>query len=248
MNAASGDFMPWKWTRWLMLIALVFALHVGFIFAFGQRKPGIPRAPINVPKLRLVGNDELLALKDPTLFALPNQNDFDSSAWKQLSEISQPTFRWMETPRWLEMPADTLGVAFVRFMQTNSYAAFDLNFKPTPKLSAPAMTINSTRAQSSTLQMAGDLLQRRLLTQIQLPSFTDDDVIAPSRVQALVDGRGNVISVVLLESSGLEEADRQALADARAARFAPANNLTVGVFIFNWQTIPVPTNPPAASP
>ena len=133
MSAASAESAWWKWTRWLTLIALVFALHVGFIFAFGQRRPVVPRAIFDVPKLRMVGNDELLALNDPTLFALPNQHDFASSVWMQMPVVSQPPFRWTEPPRWLPLPMETLGAVFRQFMQTNSFAVFQLNFKPPPK-------------------------------------------------------------------------------------------------------------------
>ena len=72
-----------------------------------------------------------------------------------------------------------------------------------------------------------------------LPPLPFNDVLPPGRVQALVDAAGNVVSAVLLEPSGLELADTNALAIARNARFAPAAQLTFGEIIFNWHTIPV---------
>ena len=67
----------WPCSRWLTLIALVFAVHVALIFAFGERKPVVSRAVTNVPTLKLADNPgEWLALNDPTLFALPHRKGF----------------------------------------------------------------------------------------------------------------------------------------------------------------------------
>ena len=62
-----------------------------------------------------------------------------------------------------------------------------------------------------------------------MPSLPFNDVIAPSRVQVLVDPPGNVVSAVLLPSNNplealgrAEIADTNALAIARSLRFAPA--------------------------
>jgi TonB family protein len=109
------------------------------------------------------------------------------------------------------------------------------------------LPVESAPAPNSTLQITGDLAQRRLLAEINLPSLPGNDVLRPGKVQALVDAAGSVISVALLESSGLELADSNALATARSARFAPASRLTVGQMIFNWRTVPPPaTNAPAS--
>ena len=72
-----------------------------------------------------------------------------------------------------------------------------------------------------------------------------NDVIAPSKVQVLVDEAGNGASVVVLESSGLPEADQRALRLARNLRFAPAPALTFGEITFRWHTLPAAsTNAP----
>ncbi len=73
-------------------------------------------------------------------------------------------------------------------------------------------------------------------------------MIAPSKVQVLVDTAGNVVSTVLLPpDSGFaaadqyDQADQRALELARALRFTPSPRLTVGRLIFNWHTVPVTT-------
>jgi TonB family protein len=237
----------WSRTRWLTIIVLIFAAHIGFIFALGERKQIVPRVVTNVPALQFAGDsEEWLALNDPALFALPNPKDFASAVWLKMPDVKPPTFRWTEPPRWLPLDAENLGAVFIRFMRTNYFARPPLDFKPPPKLSEPILTIQPALAQNSTLRVEGELAQRRLLNQINLPSLLYNDVLAPSVVQALVDGSGNVVSVVLLTPGGFDAADQRALELARTARFAPAPRLTVGQLIFNWHTIP--TNAPVASP
>ena len=258
MNASSADsrVARWKWARWLVFIAVVFAAQAGFIFAFGQRKSVVPRAVADVPKLQFAGNNELLALDDPTLFALPNQNGFASSVWWQMPNVAPPSFRWTEPPRWLALANENLGAVFSQFMQTNVFAAFEMNITPPPELSELPPANAPAPAQNSTLQVTGDLAQRPMLNPISLPTIPYNDVIPPSRIQVLVNPAGEVISMVLLPPRNSEEgaaddntADEQALEIARDARFAPGPRLTIGQMIFNWRTVPVPAaSAPAASP
>ena len=259
MNAVATNMHPagWTRTRWLMIFVLFFIAHLGFIFAFGERKPVTPRAVADVLTLQLADDTgELLTLNDPTLFALPHQRDFRSAGWLKMPDIKPPSFRWTEPPRWLPLAAENLGAAFNQFMQTNDFSGYQLQFKPPPKLSAPAWPVAPALAQTSTLQIEGELATRRPLNEVNLPSLPDNDVIAPSKVQVLVDTAGNVISTILLpsenslEASGrYEAADQRALELARAMRFAPSAHLTFGRLIFNWHTVPVPvTNAPGISP
>ncbi|MGO9584717.1 MAG: hypothetical protein ACLP2Y_00695 [Limisphaerales bacterium] len=240
---------PWSRGWWLTLIALVFAAHVALIFVFGGRKQIVPRAVANVPTLKLADNSsEWLALNDPTLFALPHQKDFASAIWRQTDALKQPSFRWAELPRWLPLSADELGLVFNQFMQTNHFAGFELQLKPPFKLSAPGLPVEPALAQNSTLRVEGELAQRQLPSSISLTNWPYANVIAPSKVQVLVDTAGNVVSTVLLPpDSGFaaadqyDQADQRALELARALRFTPSPRLTVGRLIFNWHTVPVTT-------
>src|SRR5882724_1446535 len=246
----------WPLHIWLMLVALVFVAHVAAVFIFGEHKFPAPRPVTNVPQLQLANNSsELLTLDDPTLFALPRAGDL-ASIGLQTPAVSPPAFRWSEAPHLLPLSAETLGATFVQFMQTNVFAGSQLNFKPQPKLNSPAVIFQPAFAENSTLQIEGDLVQRKLLDEIVLSNWPYPDVIAPSRVQVLVDADGNVVSAVLLPSNnslknqtGYDDANKRALELARDARFAPAPHLTIGRMIFNWRTVPPDaTNPPAASP
>ena len=91
---------------------------------------------------------------------------------------------------------------------------------------------------------------------MNLPTWPFADVIAPSRVQVLVDAGGGVVSAVLIPpdfragaAAQYDPANQRALAIARAARFAPSSRLAVGQMIFNWRTVTPPsTNAPARLP
>ena len=249
----------WSWTRnrWFTLIALIFTAHVLLLFVFDGRKQIVPRVVTNVPTLKLADNSsEWLALNNPTLFALPHQKDFASAIWLPAHVLEPPPFHWTEPPRWLQLSADELGLAFNQFMQTNRFADFELPLKPPVKLSTPELPGEPALEQTSMLQIQDDLAQRRLLDPMILPSWPYANVIAPSKVQVLVNEAGDVVSAVLLPPDNgftaadqYDRADQRAFELARASRFAPSSRLTVGRMIFNWHTVPPPaTNAPAASP
>jgi hypothetical protein len=238
----------WSQKKWLTVIAIIFAAHVAIIFAVGEKKQIVPRTVANVPKFKLANeSDEMPALEDPTLFALPHQRDFASAARLNLPDTKPSSFRFMEPPRYLPAPdAENLGATFRQFMQTNIFAGRTLEFKPPPESSKPVLPIEPAPAQNSTIQITGELAQRRLLNAVNLPLLPWNDVVAPSIVQVLVDAGGHVFSWVLLPPDNtLEAASRadigetNALQIVRTLRFAPAKNPSVGQIIFNWRTIPV---------
>jgi TonB family protein len=233
------------WTRkkLIFFIALALAAHVALIVVFGTKKQFVPRGVAGVPHVQLADNaDEFIALGDPTLFARPNAHDLVSAFWKHTPAAKPPSFNWTEPPRYLPPAPEKLGGIFREFMQASQPADFRLNFKPEPKLMAPALAPDDALPQKTTMQISGDLSRRPLLNAIDLPSLPWNDVIAPSKVQALVDTAGNVASAVVLESSGLNDADQRALQLTRNLRFTPAPRLMFGEIIFTWHTMP--TNAP----
>ncbi len=229
----------WSWKKIIFLIVFALAAHLAFIFLLGAKKTATPRVATNVPVFRLADNSsELVRLTDPTLFALPHTEDVAPS-FSQPPDVVSPSFRYTEAPPFLLPNAASLGAAFNAFMQTNRFATIALNFKPEPQLTLPQADIETALPQTSTWQLAGEIAGRRLLNTLSVPSPAVNDVIAPSRVQLLVDKSGNVASAVLLETSGYDDADQQALKLARTLQFVPAEKLTFGEIIFNWHTVPV---------
>jgi len=264
MKTAVGELVPsaeakprrqgWPLSRWLLLIALVLAVHLALIFMFGSRKPVKPKPVTHVLELQLAAHSgEWLMLNDPTLFALPSREGFAGPAWLEPPPLYVHMPDWTEKPRWLGLSNETanLGVVFSRFMQTNRFVTFQFDVKPPAQFTVPVVPLEPTFATASTVHVKGDLAKRPLLTSMKLPSVAYDDVIAPSKIQVLVNSAGEVVSAVLLPSDGSgeahdEDADQRALALARNARFAPASGLTIGQLIFNWRVVaPQATNAPA---
>ncbi|MDR3455997.1 MAG: hypothetical protein P4N60_01015 [Verrucomicrobiae bacterium] len=240
----------WSRKKILFLIALAVIVHVALIVAFGTKKPFIPKPVTGVPHLQF-GNqaDELLELDNPALFALPNPRDFAAAVWQKPPAITPPSFRWQPVPGELPQPAtNNLGAAFARFMQTNQFGDFPLDFKPPPLFVELTTAFNSVLPPSSLLQISGALAQRTLLARPALPSLDWNDVIAPSKVQVTVDQAGNVLSAVLLPADNAIEAagrspkgDTNAVALALSLKFAPATQLALGEITFYWHTTPLTT-------
>lgn len=253
MNTANIEARPWSRRRWGTLIALVFAMHVGLIFALGDRKPVTPRPPASAPTLSVAPkSDECIALNDPTLFALPHREGFAGEAWLKIPNVKYQPFRWTEPPRLLSLPVQKLGDMFAQFMQTNLLAPFELEIKPTAEVTAPVVPeIGLMIATHSTLRLEGGLAHQRLINPPELPSQPWTDLLTNSVVQVLVSPDGEVISPGLLGRSGSPAADQFALEVARSVRFERSRNgdakLTVGVLIFEWHTVPM-TNAPAPGP
>lgn len=245
MNTASAELPPrvqsWPRRKIYLFIALAAILHVALVFVFGTKMPVTPRAVGRVPQLRIANDrDELIALTDPTLFALPHANDFITAIWSRSPEVQTNSFRWQEPPGELAQP-ENLGAAFITFMQTNRFAESPLNFKPEPKLTEAPLEDTDILPQATTLKLSANLAQRRQINIIPLPSLPVNDVLEPGKVQVLVDAAGNVTSAVLLESSANPQADQNALQLATQLRFAPAARLTLGEITFRWHTVPANT-------
>lgn len=266
MSLASVQQPSWSRRRWWWTITLLLAAHLGLVFWLGERGPIRRRWPAQVPTLRLLpeGSAELLALDDPTLFALPHRRGFAGLAELATSAFPERPSDWSEEARWLPLPVAQLGLAFRRFAETNDFHATRLPllvepegafYEPVPQSGSPAQ---------SSLSIEGELAGRRLLGPLDLPVWQSSDLLTNSVVQVLVNAHGRPVSVILLNlpaGSGLKKADDHALAQAWTARFEPVGTegpqawpaasplarLTWGTLVFQWHTDPVPpTNAPAA--
>ncbi len=249
MNAGPTELHPpaplppdagWSWAKTFLVILLAFAAHFAFLYLLGSKKPTVPRAVKNVPVFRLADNSsELVRLTDPTLFAVPPADAFAAAFATRAPGVEAPANRFTEAPVFLANDAATLGAAFSAFMQTNRFAAIPPTFKPEPQLLLTLTPIETVLPQNSIWSLAGELARRRRLNTFTAPTLAMNDVIAPSRVQLLVDTDGNVTSVVLLDSSASDTADQTALTLARTLRFTPADKLMFGEILFTWHTVPV---------
>ena len=264
MSSTSVEPRPWPQRRWWVFVVLVFGVHLGLIFWLSDKAVVHPRPPGSVPSLHLAGNAaaDLLALSDPTLFALPHRQGFSGLAWLNIPQPPFRSFDWPEGPRWLQLSVQRLGAAFDRSSETADFNPPASPARPEPELTLAEVGPLPSAPAHSKLRLEGDLARRRLITPIELQPQRHTDLLTDSVVQIVVNSEGWPISVpVLLSSSGSKEADDHALRLARTARFDtiisggpgkvtnPLADLTWGRMIFEWQTVPVPpTNSPSIGP
>src|SRR5438046_8779777 len=111
MNQGITEPRRWSRVRWWSGLVLILTVQLAFIFWLGARGPVDARRTAPVPNLRIAGPalDELLALHDPTLLALPHQQGFAGTAWLTVPRFGAEPFVWFEPPRWLTFPAQELG-------------------------------------------------------------------------------------------------------------------------------------------
>ena len=262
MIAAPVQPRAWPRRRWGFTVLAVFAGQLGLIFWLSDRAPVRALPAAGGPALRLAGpgSAELLALEDPTLFALPHRQGFAGQAWLIPTWTTNRSYLFPDEPTWLQLEPLELGAAFNQFVATNRPDALLVFAPPEPALAFPELAPGPAAPTSSVLRITGSLAERAILTPVVLSSQTNSDLLTNSVVQMVVDSEGKPVSLTLLSGSGSPNADRQALEQARAARFnsverglkpgATAQGLAWGQLIFEWNTLPVPptnASPPAAA-
>ena len=196
---------------------------------------------------------EVLALSDPTLFALPHQEGFSGLAWMTPPRLPARSFSWSAEPSWLALGTEQLGIVFNQFLATNNFGLVQTLTFPEPVSTMPAVQSTATPPASSKLRIEGALARRRLLTTVSLPSRAHTDLLTNTVIQLVVDAEGKPFSATALSSSGQPAADNYGLDLAWTLRFNsiegdsnPAGpGLVWGKLIFEWSTIP--TNAPAVN-
>lgn len=258
--STAGQISAWTLRRWLSLCLIVFAVQMALIFWLGERKLISPRPSAPAPVLALVTDSttELLALRDPTLFALPRRQGFAGLAWLTVTNGQLPVVDSTETPRWLELQPAQLGASFHLLVDTNLPTSSHTLSLPEPELNWPRGT-TSEISFPSVVRVEGSPPLPNLLNPMQLPAWppkmlgpTDTDLVTNSVVEIMIGGEGRPVSWTLLAGSGSRSADDFALNQARNARFkvqepivsqGPASlealsQLRWCRLVFEWQTRP----------
>jgi hypothetical protein len=239
-------------------IGLIFAAQVGILFWLGNPPPRKTSPVPQVPVIHIGdrGLQELLAVQDPTLFILPHRDNFSGEAWLKIQPQKFSPTNWTEPAQLLDLPREQLGSAFVAFMQTNLPPRFQPRIDSTLGASEAGPAPLPSISVPSRLRVEGDLARLRLLVLPHLPPQTNSDLLTNTVIHLVVDAQGTPYSSVIWERSGSQEADMEALTNfAKVIRFAPpeaaalgavpADKMTSGKLIFEWQTVPpLPTNAP----
>ena len=269
---ASGERPGWSLLRWLILIAFVFTLQVALIFGLSDPPRRAKPAAAPVPVLRLAGRGwaPLLAVSDPTWFALPHRQGFSGLAWMKVPEFDatdgehpdpvdfQP-FRFHRQPEWLAPARSKPAAAFCEFVRTNHFEVPLAAPRPELALTLPEVVPLPLAGEHSQLVVQGELAQRPLLSQFHLGSWDASALLTNSVVQVFVDASGWPRSAALLEQSGSAKADALALELAARAHFGPLPEegsarqggaqagLMPGLLVFQWHTVAASSTGPATA-
>jgi hypothetical protein len=251
----------WPRRRWWLMLALIFLGQLALIFSLSSRSVLRERPPARAPVLQLANSrsSELMALWDPTLFALPHRQGFSALVWnvRQPSETSAAP--QSEPIEYLDFSGRELGAVFNQFVATNRFEPPPMHLESAPDLGLPTLIAPQANSAPSRVRIEGALARRRLFAPIAAPPIPHTEILAPTVVQVVVDADGRTVFAVVSPGSGLREADQRALELTRNVRFEsvrpfgpdqPANQagtLTTGKLIFEWQTVPMPATSNASS-
>ncbi len=247
----------WSRRRRCGVIILIFVWQLIFIFWLGRRIPIQPAPGGTEPTVRLAGPQAgtILALTDPTLFALPHRHGFSGPAWLNFESPTNQPFIWSETSIGLDLPRASIA-AFDQFMMTNQFKPLGIAGRLETELLLPELPDEPMFRPQSGLLVSGSLAGRRLLTAVNLPAWTNDVLLSNTVIQVVVDALGTPMPVAAVRdaSCGLAAADQFALDWVRKARFDPIPGatrdtwahhpqaeLSFGEILFQWHTIPKPS-------
>jgi hypothetical protein len=242
------------------LVLLILGLQLVVIFWLGEYTFRLPPPVRPAPVLQFAEwhSSELLALKDPTLFAVPHQRTFAGAAWLSVPPLKVQPFAWTEPTNWLALNPARCGAAFEEYVSTNQVYSLPGPVPPEPELVLPQITSDVSWPVESRLRVMGDLVDRPLLEPLRLPVWQNTatiEMLTNTVVRLLVDAQGRPASIALMQpGSGLPEADQYALRVSRAARFRPSpatgepkpkramEGLSWGELVFEWHTVSAVTN------
>ncbi len=146
----------WYGKKLLLLIALAFLVHLGLIWFFGAKTQIVPRRVSHVPRLQLASDgNPVIALEDPTLFALPNRKDFSSVSWAKVPVASEPSFQWIESPRWLAPETNRPAATFGQFAPAPRRLEMVEEVKPPPAMAGTPAQMGGAMPISSSLIILG---------------------------------------------------------------------------------------------
>jgi len=268
MKIAAKDCPFWSRGRFLAVVGVLFVLQVGLILLFGERSRTLPPLSSPSVRFRALGasvsEDQLMRqffVGDPAVFPLPNPHGFSGQGWLDQPPLAYQAEIQFEPPIPLELDTARLGADF-QILPT-SFSQFVLSMVARlgtdfPVLPSGAEPILSGLAEQkaryeepfpvfltpeviptqSLFQLGAGLNNRLLGAAPVLRSWPSEKLLAKSVVQIAVNSLGEVIATKLDASSGLAEADAEAVATARGLRFRPASAKRTqwGDAVFQWQT------------
>ena len=223
MRDRSAEIHRGRRSRFGLAVFIVFVLHVGLVFWFGERPPakssaaeeaGFRVTPVEVSSL---------LLEDPTLFVLPHPRAVSGEVWiREPTHEFRPPVRLDPPARWLPMPREELGTAFVDFVRREWGGGFDPIVMNRPALIVPPRSELVLKPVPSSLRIGGDLASRKVAHVPPLPLLQQTEPPTNSVIDVWVDERGYVFTAVPRGAgTALSAGDTNALRLAQLVRFEP---------------------------
>jgi TonB family protein len=245
-----------SWTprvRWLAIILGLLAFQAGLILWLSDRPEWDTPEHGPTSILRLAEVTHRTLIPDPTLLALPSGAGFAGAVWQLTDQPQYTSAPWDEPPRWLTARQAPLGRSLFEARRPEIGRGLTAE-KPVPELAR--RTVSPVRLpERSLVRVEGDLARLESLTPLSAPSIAHSNILTETVVQMTVHPQGQVLSAIVLKSSGLRSADQQALHLARNARFAPARPAAEsettapwiwGRLIIHWRTVAPQAEEPAS--
>ena len=223
MNAILADLIPWSRRKWLWFILGLFAGHI-LLFqwlavsreASAETKPRNTHVRFSAHPSGNEAQQEIRALKDPTLFALANVRGFSGKAWLEIPPFRYQITNRLVSPDWLDWNESASTSDWIHSVRVSKE-----DLAKTEKL-APTVAQLQTRHRVSPvrtiLKVIGDF---KLVSTNRLPAPDSDMVPSECVIRITVNPLGETISAIPLSSSGYPKIDQNAMTFARNARFAP---------------------------
>ncbi len=248
------DLVRWSRNRWCVAVAFLFILQLVLVVMLAGPLPGAAAFRERGMTARIVlgaqANQQLLdslGLADPALFVRVSRSGFSGAAWLDIPSQEYRLQEWTEPYRWMNSSTAHLGGAFQQFTRTNRPPAVAIADKPVELPVVSAANASSAMNESS-FRVEGPLRARRLVQTARPRSFTNNDVLADTVVQVLVNTDGQIFSPRLVTASVVKDpvqraADQHALDLTRQLRFQPLpkstapNSMTDGTLVFHWNTL-----------
>jgi TonB family protein len=269
MNSTAKDCFSWSPKTFWGMVGALFIIQVGLILLFSDRsrsQPPLPSVSVDYRALGAsVSEDQLVReffVSDPAVFPLPNPHGFSGRGWLNQSPLAYKDKIRLEPEISLDLTNLFTGPASLSRFVLNLVSGFGTNFPAVlgaaePTLSGmaeqqarreepfPVFLAPEVIPTQSVLRMEGGLSDR-LLESPKLRTWPSDNLLTVTVVQIAVNSLGEVLAASLDASSGLAEADAEAVAAARTLRFRPSRMAGTiwGQAVFRWQT----TEPAVAGP
>jgi hypothetical protein len=220
--------------------------------------PAKPALMVHIPSDRYVS---IPGVDRPTL--LPTENPAGFSNWFPESEKGERSGGWSAQPDGvLSRPMTPPGGDLTNIPKNGFTSAKSVVDRPKPAMDAVVVSEENIAASSFVIE--GELAGRRLLTNPPLTDPVSATALSNTVVQIHVDAQGRVFDLPVIlfpgDKSGSAVADLEAIATARALKFAPVtsgggsgtggrqDDLTRGTVVFQWRTAPPPATNAASSP